>query len=103
MSAPITLSVEITADRHLEIDLPPDTPLGRADLTIMPRADNTPPLNPAREAARAKLLAAGVLGTTQRAPSQAIETTPEERERIWSQFASEESIDTLIDEDRETY
>lgn len=49
--AAITLSVEIKEDRHLEIDLPPETPLDVADLTIQPHVApaSGPTTNPARE------------------------------------------------------
>jgi hypothetical protein len=68
----ITLSIDIGEDRRVVIDLPADTPVGKADLVIVPRGDNAtehnPYSNPATEAARAKLLAAGRLVTSIRAP-----------------------------------
>ena len=101
----ITLSVEIKEDHRLVIELPEDTPIGTAQVTIYPQGTlpSAPIFNPAREAARAKLLAAGALSTGHRAPEGTTELTPEERERIWSQFAGERSLDDLINEDRGAY
>jgi hypothetical protein len=98
----IVLSVEIGEDRHLVIDLPPEMPIGTAQITIRPQEPQqiTSVVNPAREAARAKMLAAGILSTAHQAPEGTIELTPEARERVWDQFSGDQSIDDLINEDR---
>lgn len=43
----IRLTAEITEDRRVEIVLPPDTPLGQAELTVSIESATTPP--PARK------------------------------------------------------
>jgi hypothetical protein len=100
----IILSVEIEENRRLVIDLPPNTPVGQAELIIKPHGEQSAqPSNPAREAARAKLLAVGALSTTHRAPEGTTELTLEESQRIWSQFSGGPSLDDLINEDRGEY
>ena len=95
----ITLSVQIPADHHLVLDLPVDTPVGQAELIIKPHSDQPLP-NPAREAARAKLLAAGKLLTGQVAPEGAIRSSKNEHQRLIALFGQGPSSDMLIDEDR---
>lgn len=100
----IRLSVEIGEDRRLIIDLPADTPIGQAELIIQPHEKlDDPASNPAREAARAKLMAAGALSTTHRAPEGAQSLSAEERERVWQLFSQGRSSDEIINEDRGTY
>lgn len=60
----ITLSAVVGEDRRLVIDLPKDTPTGPVELIIRPATGNA-----AREAARAKLLAAGALVTDWASPT----------------------------------
>jgi hypothetical protein len=97
----ITFSIEIKEDRHLVIDLPPDTPLGRADLiiTIRPQ-ESKAPVNLARETARAKLLAAGFLVIGLQAPEGTVALSPEERLQLGTLPAGGLSVDDLINEDR---
>jgi len=68
----IKLHAVIGEDRRLVIDLPPDTPTGSVEILIQPEAPTAQPAdstslppwtNPAREAARAKMLAADFLVT----------------------------------------
>ncbi|MCC7451712.1 MAG: hypothetical protein IT324_30165 [Anaerolineae bacterium] len=95
----ITLSVMVGEDRRIVIDLPPDTPVGPVDVVITPR--ETPAVsNPAREAARAKLLAAGRLVTNIRAPEGTVPLSPEELLRIGQRPPGTKSLDEMIDEDR---
>lgn len=93
----ITLSVMVGEDRRLVIDLPPDTPVGPVDVVITPREKI---INPAREAARAKLLAAGRLVTNIRAPEGTVPLSPEELLRIGQRPPGTKSLDEMIDEDR---
>ncbi len=77
----ITLSVEIGEDRHLDIQLPNDVPVGPAELVVKPREEHAyVSTNPACEAARAKLLAGGALSLAHRSPEGAKPLTPEERD-----------------------
>lgn len=99
----IKLSVEINEDRllHLDINLPANTPLGRAEIIIQPYAeDEAPVANPDREAARAKLLAGGFLVTTIRVPDGTVPLSPQERMRLGTLPPGSPSIDDLINEDR---
>lgn len=83
MVAAIKLHVTVGEDRRLVIELPPDAPTGEVEVTIQAAQPETPSTltpypNPAREAARAKLLAAGALSTAWKAPEGARELTWEE-------------------------
>lgn len=101
----ITLSVEIKEDHRLVIDLPADTPVGTAQVTIYPHGtpESNPTTNPARERARAILLAAGVLSTAHFPPEDARPLSPEERERFRALFSQGRPSDELINEDRGLY
>ena len=100
----ITLSVEIGADRRLIIDLPATTPIGQADLVITPHGKNKAQIvNPARESARATLLAAGKLVTDIHAPEDTVPLTLEERQRIGRLAPGARSSEDLINEERGTY
>lgn len=101
----ITLSVEIPPDHHLVLDLPPDVPVGTAQITI--QAQNAPNAaiisNPAREAIRAKLLAAGKLVADIRAPEGTVPLSVQERLRLGTLPPGSPSINDLINEDRGEY
>ena len=102
----ITLSVEIPKDRHLVLDLPSDVPIGKADITIHPHEQASPSaqvVNSAHEAARAKLLAAGILSTAHVAPKDAVRLSDEALQRLGTLPAGSPSLDDLINEDRGTY
>jgi len=80
---PIRLSAVAGADRRLMIDLPPDTPTGPVELEARPAPPAPSPDKPlTREEARARLLAAGYLVTSIRAPEGTVPLTPEERMEI---------------------
>jgi hypothetical protein len=96
----IKLLVEINKDRRLIIDLPEDMPTGLAQVTITPQNASMNVNNPARENARAKLLAAGFLVTTIRAPEGTLSLTPEERFVLGTLPPGTPSIDDLVNEDR---
>jgi hypothetical protein len=94
----ITLSVEIKEDRQITIQLPPDVPLGTATLVLLPQnADVAPNLNPAREAVRAKLLAANFLRTY---PSTSDIESLSDAELPLALPPGSLSLDEMIDEDR---
>jgi hypothetical protein len=71
---PITLSAVISEDHHLSIELPDDSLVGEVKLVIYPAE----PTNSGREAARAKLAAAGLLGQAHLLPAGIYEPTEEE-------------------------
>jgi hypothetical protein len=97
----IHLSAVIPETRTLVIQLPPDTPTGPAELEIRPTdATVMPTTNPAREAARAKLLAAGRLVTSIHAPEGTPRLSPEEILKIGQLPPDARPSHELIDEDR---
>jgi hypothetical protein len=71
---PIILSAVVGEDRRLIVELPKDTPLGQVNLIILPA---TSP-DPDRDAARAKLAAAGLLGQAHLPPAGMYEPAAEE-------------------------
>src|SRR5258708_12733191 len=95
----ITIEAEVGRDHRLVDALPPEVPVGRVKLVIEPLQPQavatslsvgspaTSHTNPAREAVRAKMLAAGILSTAHRAPEGTQEMTPEERDRVWKLFS----------------
>jgi hypothetical protein len=98
----IVLSAEVGEDRRLVIDLPPNTPTGRVDVVIKHHEGVQAPItNPAREAARAKLLAAGFLVTGIQAPAGIAPLSVEERLRLGT-LPPDVSVDDIIDQDRGT-
>ena len=101
----ITLSVEIPEDRHLILDLPASTPVGTAQITIQPQVltVESPVSNPAREAARTKLLAAGKLVTTIHAPRGAVALSNEELAKLGQLPPGAQTSEDLINEDRGEY
>jgi hypothetical protein len=101
----ITISVEIGEDRHLVIDLPPDVPVGTAEVTIRPQETSTSNrvVNSAREVARNKLLSAGYLVTTIHAPEGAVALTNEELEKLGQLAPGSRSSEDLLNEERGTY
>jgi hypothetical protein len=102
----ITVSAVVGEDRRLVIDLPADTPVGPVDVVIKPHvspeADVT---NPAREAARAKLLAAGKLATAARLgiPDDLEYLSDDELEELGRMPPGARPSEELINEDRGEY
>jgi hypothetical protein len=96
----VKLSAVVGEDRQLVIQVPDEVPLGPVELVIQPQDLPAPSSNPAREAARAKLLAAGVLLTHIEVPEDAVPLTLEERLRIGKMPPGARSSEELIDEDR---
>ncbi len=109
----ITLSATVSEDHKLIIELPEDVPPGEVEVVIRPVTppqetaeqsnDEYPPYNAAREAARAKMLAAGKLVTWIKAPEGTVPLTPEERMRIGTLPPGARPSEELIDEDRGEY
>ena len=100
----ITIPIVIGEDRHLNIQLPAEVPLGPAELVVRPRAALASPVaNPAREAARTKLMAAGKLVTNIHAPTGTVPLTPEERMRLGRLPPGAPSSEALVDQDRGSY
>lgn len=104
---PLHLSVTVGEDRRIVIDLPPDTPIGPAQIALVLRpaeVTETPQIvNPAREAARAKLLAAGKLSTIWRALEGYKPLSVDERMVIGTLPANAPSSEQLVNEDRGEY
>jgi hypothetical protein len=97
----IRLSATIGEDRKLVLELPIEIPAGKVDVIILPTENQAVPApNPAREAARAKLLAAGALRTSVDLSADAKPLTPEERLRIGTLPPGARPSEDLIDEDR---
>ncbi len=100
----VTIPVIVGDDRRLVLDLPASTPIGPAEVVILPRAarPNTPP-TPERESARAKLLAAGFLMTDVHAPEGAVPLSDEDLARLGQLPLDAQPSEFLIDEDRGLY
>ena len=99
----ITIPIVIGEDRRLNIQLPAEVPVGPAELVVKPREDSASFMNPAREAARAKLLAAGLLSTAHVAPKDAVRLSDEELQRLGTLPPGSASLDDMINEDRGPY
>lgn len=99
----IKLSVVIGQDRRLVVQLPDDTPLGPAEIVIKPSESAAESANPAREAAKAKLLAMGKLSIDASIPSDLEVPTNDELARIGHLLAGGRSTLDIINEDRGEY
>src|SRR5258706_11023230 len=102
----IRIPVVVGEDRRLVIDLPADMPLGPAELVIRPLEQpqsSGEAQNPAREAARARLLAAGAPATDLGIPDDITPSSPEERKRLSELFSDSRATLDLINEDRGEY
>lgn len=97
----ITLTATVTQDRHLELDLPDDVPLGPIELVIKPLIVK-PVVEPelTRDEIRARLQAAGLLEEGRYAPVDAVPLSNEEREELGRMPAAPQLISDLIAEDR---
>ncbi|MBN1285626.1 MAG: hypothetical protein JXB47_09525 [Anaerolineae bacterium] len=99
----ITLSVVIGEDRRLVINLPDTIPTGLVELVIRPvQPVDRAALHAEREAARQKLLAAGLLATDLGIPDDLEPYSDEELEQIVLPPGARPS-EELIDEDRGLY
>lgn len=109
----ITIEAEVGRDHRLVDALPLEVPVGRVKLVIEPVPSETPSTSegdpdlshtsPARESARAKLLAAGMLGTAHIAPKDAARVSDEELQRIGKLPPGSPTLLDLINEDRGPY
>jgi hypothetical protein len=97
----VKLSAVVGEDRQLVIHVPDEVPLGPVELVI--QSTQVQPVtspNSVREAARAKLMAAGILLTHVEVPEDAVPLTLEERRRIGKMPPGSRLSEELIDEDR---
>jgi hypothetical protein len=102
----IVIDAQVSEDRRLIYELPPEVPVGRVKLTIQPVAEEVPaPSTPSqpltREEARRRLAAAGMLVTTRMTPEDAVPLTDEELQRLANLFGGGPmtTLD-IINEDR---
>ncbi len=94
----ITIIADIGKDRRLVIDVPEDIPEGPVQLVIHSLETSGQPVT--REAARARLLAAGILATVHRAPAGVNPLSPAERRKLGAWPEGARLTSDLIDEDR---
>lgn len=102
----ITVSAVVGEDRRLIIDLPADTPVGPVDVVIKPHVSlQAEVVNPAREAARARLRAAGLLATAADLgiPDDLEYISDEELDELGRMAPGARPSEELIDEDRGEY
>jgi hypothetical protein len=98
----IWLSGVVTEDHELIVKVPEDVSPGRVNVLLQtPQSDETIPTNPAREAARAKLAAAGLLSTAIRLPPGTVLPTEEEVKAAGILPPGARPSEDLINEDRE--
>ena len=98
---PITIPVQVGADRRLIIELPPSTPTGPADVVIVPREQASGPMGSAgREVVRARLRAAGFLVTDLHAPDDGVVVTDDDLPRLGSLAAGARSTAELLADER---
>lgn len=107
MSTTVRLSARVGRDRRLILDLPAEIPVGPVEVTIRSQVGSdigpSSPANEARDAARAKLAAAGFLETSRVSAPGARELTEEERLRLGTLRAGARPSEELIAEDRGAY
>jgi hypothetical protein len=98
----IRLHAVVGDDRKLTIQLPEDIPPGQLELTVrsIDESDSSVVMNSAREAAKAKLLAAGALVTQFEVPADAVRLSIEERIRLGTMPADARPSIDLINQDR---
>lgn len=98
----VHLSAVVNKDRQLIVTLPDEIPDGPVELII--QIPDTTPLvtsNPARENARAKLAAAGMLSHAHNLPTGVSIPSNEEVAEAGRLSPEARSIDALINEDRD--
>lgn len=98
----IRLRAVIGDDRKLIIQLPKDIPPGELELTVrsIDESGSSVVMNSARDAAKAKLMAAGALVTQFEVPANAVRLSIEERIRLGTMPADARPSLDLINEDR---
>lgn len=98
--AAIRIQTEVGSDRKLVVQLPDSVQPGSVDLVIYTAEASASVLNPAREAAKAKLSAAGALVTQFTVPADAARLTVAQRLQLGSLAPDAPSSLDLINEDR---
>jgi hypothetical protein len=102
--ADITIPVIVGKDRRLVINVPEEIPLGPAEIAIHSKENlETSTSNPAREATRAKLLAADFLVTDFGTTEDNEPISEEELEALGRLTPGVRPSEELIDEDRGLY
>lgn len=97
----VKLSATVGADRRLELELPDDIAPGDVEVIVLAMRQPAPTGQPlTRERARAKLLAAGALVTTRRAPEGVEPLSPEALREVGRLPPGARPSADLIDEDR---
>lgn len=99
----VRIPVTVGVDRRLVIDLPDSTPLGPADVVIVPRPNRADMAGAARERTRAKLLAADFLVTDLAVPRGIAPLTEEEIAQLGQLPPNDPGSEVLIHEDRGSY
>jgi len=98
----IRLSAVVDDDHQLTVKVPEDIPVGPVELLIqVPEPGKSLPINPAREAAKAKLAAAGLLSTAHNPPSGMRIPTREEILAAGVLLPGARPLEDLINEDRD--
>lgn len=101
----VRVSAVVGEDRRLVIELPEEIPVGPVELIIqasesVSESGEKLPLNPLREAIRAKMLAAGILGTAHMPPSDIVAPTEAEAMAAGELAPGARPSHELIAEDR---
>lgn len=97
----IRLSAVVDDDHQLTVKVPEDIPVGPVELLIqVPEPGKSPPINAAREAAKAKLAAAGLLSTAHNPPPGMRIPTREEVLAAGIQPPGVRPSEELVNEDR---
>ena len=94
----ITLQGTLDENRRLIIYVPAGIEVTSVEVQIRPTPADAP--SPPREAARARLKAAGLFSEVHYAPPQVAPVSSEEFERLTHLFAGRRLASDLIDEDR---
>jgi hypothetical protein len=98
----IRLSAVVDDDHQLTVKVPEDIPVGPVELLIqVPEPGKSLLINPAREAAKAKLTAAGLLSTAHNPPPGMRIPTREEVLAAGVLLPGARSLEELINEDRD--
>jgi len=99
----VRIPVIVSEDRRLVIDVPDSTPLGPADVVIVPRLNGTAAVGAARAGARTKLLAANFLVADLVAPPGVAPMAEEDIIRLGQLPSNDPGSEALVREDRGSY
>lgn len=102
MVAAYQIKAMVSEDRKLVIELPEDFPAGEVTVQVEAavKINDSSIINPAREAALAKMRAAGALATGFEVPQGTVLLSPEELLRVGTLPPGSPSSLDLIDQDR---